>query len=75
MVTTAGWDASRVQAAAQDANKRLVELGYEVQICLLDLRETAESVLSDRLLREKFDYIMVGAGVGHCCSIPFCLRK
>ena len=63
MTTTTGWDASRVQATAQDANKRLVELGYEVQICLLDLGETAESVLSDTLSREKFDCIMVGAGV------------
>jgi len=63
MTTTTGWDASRVQATAQDANKRLVELGYEVQICLLDLGETAESVLSETLSREKFDCIMVGAGV------------
>jgi hypothetical protein len=63
MTTTTGWDASRVQATEQDANKRLVELGYEVQICLLDLGETAESVLSDTLSREKFDCIMVGAGV------------
>jgi hypothetical protein len=63
MTTTTGWDASRVQATAQDANKRLVELGYEVQICLLDLGETAESALSDTLSREKFDCIMVGAGI------------
>jgi hypothetical protein len=63
MTTTTGWDATRVQATAQDANKRLAELGYEVQICLLDLGETAESVLSDTLSREKFDCIMVGAGV------------
>jgi hypothetical protein len=75
MVTTAGWDASRVQAAAQDANKRLVELGYEVQICLLDLGETAESVLSDTLSREKFDYIMVGAGVRTLPQHTFLFEK
>jgi hypothetical protein len=75
MVTTAGWDASRVQAAAQDANKRLVELGHEVQICLLDLRETAESVLSDTLLREKFDYILVGAGVRTLPQHTFLFEK
>ena len=63
MTTTTGWDANRVQAIAQYANKRLVELGYEVQTCLLDLGETAESVLSDTLSREKFDCIMVSAGV------------
>ena len=61
--TATGWDANRVRAAAQDANKRLVELGYELQSCLLDPRGTDESVLSDTLSREKFDCIMVGAGV------------
>jgi hypothetical protein len=62
--TTTGWDANQVQAAGQDANKRLVELGYELQSCLVDLREeTAESVVSDILSREKFDCIMIGAGI------------
>jgi hypothetical protein len=61
--TATGWDANRVRAAAQHANKRLVELGYELQSCLLDPRETDESVVSDTLSREKFDCIMVGAGV------------
>ena len=75
MTTTTGWDASRVQATAQDANKRLAELGYEVQICLLDLGETAESVLSDTLSREKFDYIMVGAGVTTLPQHTFLFEK
>ena len=61
--TATGWDANRVRAVAQDANKRLVELGYELQSCLLDPRGTDESVVSDTLSREKFDCIMVGAGV------------
>ena len=61
--TTTGWDANRVQATGQDANKRLMELGYEVQSCLVDLGETAESVVSDILSREKFDCIMIGFGI------------
>lgn len=62
--TATEWDANRVRAAAQDANKRLVKLGYELQSCLLvDPRGTDESVVSDTLSREKFDCIMVGAGV------------
>jgi hypothetical protein len=61
--TATAWDANRVWAAAQDANKRLVELGYELQSCLLDPMGTDESVVSDTLSREKFDCIMVGAGV------------
>ena len=63
LATTSGWDASRVQAAAQDAIRRLMDLGYEVQTCFVDFGETAESVVSDILSREKFDCIMVGAGV------------
>jgi hypothetical protein len=63
ITAAAGWDANRVLAAGQDANKRLMELGYEVQGCLVDLGETAESVVSDILSREKFDCILVGAGV------------
>ena len=61
--TATGWDANRVRAAAQDTNKRLMDLGYEVQGCLVDLGETAESVVSDTLSREKFNCIMVGAGI------------
>jgi hypothetical protein len=63
ITTATGWDAKRIQAAGQDANKRLMELGYEVQSCLVDLGETAESVVSDALSREKFDCIMIGAGI------------
>jgi hypothetical protein len=63
LATTTGWDTNRVKLAVQDANKRLTELGYELQTCLVDLGETAESVVSATLSREKFDYIMIGAGV------------
>lgn len=62
LFTNTGWDAKRVQTAAQDANKRLMELGYEVQGCLVDLGETAESVVSDTLSRENYDCILIGAG-------------
>jgi hypothetical protein len=62
LANTTGWDASRVQAIAQDAIKRLMDLGYEVQTCLVDYGETAESIVSDILSREKFDCIMIGAG-------------
>jgi hypothetical protein len=63
LANTAGWDANRVLAAAQDASKRLMELGFEVQTCLVDFGETAESVVSDILSSERFDCIMIGAGV------------
>lgn len=63
LAPTTGWDANRVKAVGQDEIKRLTELGYEVQICFVDLGETAESVVSDTFSREKFDCILVGAGV------------
>jgi len=34
-----------------------------VQSCLVDLGETTESVVSDILSREKYECIMVGAGI------------
>jgi hypothetical protein len=40
-----------------------LDIVEEVQGCLVDLGETAESVVSDTLSREKFDCIMVGAGI------------
>ena len=63
LANTTGWDANQVKAVAQEANNKLTELGYEVQNCLVDLGETAESVVSDRLSRENFECIMIGAGV------------
>jgi hypothetical protein len=63
LATTTGWDPNRVKMIAQEANIKLKELGYEVQNSFVDLGETAERVVSDTLLREKFDCIMIGAGV------------
>jgi hypothetical protein len=63
LATSTGWDANRVKAVAQEENNKLTDLGYEPRICFIDLGETAESVVSDRLSRENFDCIMIGAGV------------
>ena len=69
-----GWDANRVRAAAQDTNKRLMDLGYEVQGCLVDLGETAESVISDTQ-GKNLTALWLALVLGHCRSILFCLRK
>lgn len=63
LATSTGWDANRIKAVSQEENNKLTDLGYEPQICFIDLGETAESVVSDRLSRENFDCIMIGAGV------------
>jgi hypothetical protein len=77
LATTTGWNASRVKSVAQEAKNKLTELGCEVQNCLVDVGKTAESVVSDTLSREKFDCIMIGAGVRilpqH--TVFDCLRK
>jgi hypothetical protein len=52
-----------MKAIAQEANNKLTGLGYEVQNYFVDLGETAESVVSETLSREKFDCILIGAGV------------
>ncbi len=63
LATSTGWDANRVKAVAQEENNKLMDMGYEPQICFIDVGETAESVVSDRLSRENFDCIMIGAGL------------
>ena len=63
LANTTGWDGNRIQAEVQDAIKRLMDLGYEVHTCVFDFGETAESVVSDTLSREKFDCIMIGGGI------------
>ena len=75
--TTTGWDANRVRAAAQDANKRLVELGYELQSCL-DPRGTDE-VLSQTHFQgfqgKNLTASWLVLVLGYRRRIPVCLRK
>jgi hypothetical protein len=78
LATTTGWHTKRVQAAAaaQELNKRLLELGYEVQSCLIDPSgETAESVVSDTLSREKFDCIRLGFGIRGLLQLTILFEK
>lgn len=41
----------------------LNSLGYDVQLCLVDLDETAETVVTQKLTETAFDCVMIGAGV------------
>lgn len=56
-------DAAKVMAALKADEARLVGLGYEVELCLHDLGETAETVVLNRLRQKQFDCILIGAGV------------
>lgn len=41
----------------------LKSLGYDVELCLVNLDETAEVVVMQKLTKIKFDCVMIGAGV------------
>ncbi|HUK41849.1 MAG TPA: hypothetical protein VLX11_12410 [Candidatus Acidoferrales bacterium] len=56
-------DAAKVMAALKADEAQLRDLGYEVELCLFDLGETAETVVRDRLKQKHFDCILIGAGV------------
>ena len=56
-------DAAKVTAALQADEARLQGLGYEVEMCLIDLGKTAETVVRDRLKQKQFNGILIGAGV------------
>ncbi len=61
--TIPGLDAAKVMAGLKADETHLQNLGYEVELCLHDLGETAEAVVRDRLRQKQFDCIVIGAGV------------
>jgi hypothetical protein len=58
-----GFTAPVVRAFLESQFERIRALGYEVESCLVDLGETAEAVVSERLRRRDFDCVLIGAGV------------
>ena len=42
---------------------RIRVLGYEVESCLVDLGDTAEAVVRERLRNRDFDCVLIGAGL------------
>lgn len=57
------FDEQTLSAALTADQERLNNLGYRAEWCLVDLGETAEAVLEERLSAEKYDCILVGAGL------------
>jgi len=43
--------------------ERVRSLGYDVTSCLIDLGETAEAVTAKALTSERFDCVLIGAGL------------
>ena len=50
-------------AALKAEEATLNSLGYDAQLCLVDLGETAETVVTQKLTETAFDCVMIGAGV------------
>lgn len=58
-----GMTAEKVMAGLERDQATLRSLGYDAQVCLTDFGETAEAVARERLGRQRFDCVLIGAGV------------
>ena len=58
-----GMTAAKVLAGLTAAEEGMKALGYEAHHCLTDFGQTAEAVVTAQLQRQKFDCILIGAGV------------
>jgi hypothetical protein len=58
-----GFTPEVVRAYIDSQFDRIRVLGYEVESCLVDPGDTAESVLTQKLGKRTFDCVMIGAGL------------
>ena len=58
-----GANATDIRAGLTSAAERLTQLGYEVQLCLTDLGATADVVVQRHLAQQRFDCVLIGAGI------------
>jgi hypothetical protein len=58
-----GMDAAKVLAGLKSSEAELTRLGYSVEMCLTDFGETAEAVVRSRLEQQRYDCVLIGAGV------------
>jgi len=56
-------NAEKVMAGLKADQAKLNALGYDTQLCLTDLGETAEAVVLQKLSESTFDCIVIGAGI------------
>ncbi|MDG3581200.1 hypothetical protein [Galbibacter pacificus] len=68
-------DIELIRREAIQANQKLSELGYEIYNCFTDLGETAESTILEFLNNNRFDCIMIGAGIRMINAHLFLLEK
>ena len=56
-------NAAKVRAGLAADQARLASLGYDAELCLTDLGDTAEAVVTRRLSDKSFDCVVIGAGI------------
>lgn len=56
-------NAGKVRAGLQADQAKLAALGYEAELCLTDLGETAADVVAQQLSSRHFDCVVIGAGI------------
>lgn len=64
-----------VRAYIDSQLDRIRALGYEVESCLVDLGDTAEATVTERLSMRNFDCILIGAACAQtntCCYLRSC---
>lgn len=58
-----GFTADMVRTYLDSQINRIREFGYEVESCLIDLGDTAETVVTGALRSRRFDCVVIGAGL------------
>ncbi len=58
-----GFSPEIVRALIEAQLERLRGIGYRVDTCLVDLGDTAAVVLTDHLRGQRYDCVMIGAGL------------
>ena len=58
-----GLTAAKVRSAIEADRAKLEELGYSVTVLYVDAGEKAEALLADTLATDRYDCIMIGAGL------------
>ena len=55
--------ADKIRAGLNGSAQQLVDLGFDAEICWIDLGETAQTAVKESLLKKSFDVVMIGAGI------------
>ena len=56
-------NAEKVRAGLEADRAKLAALGYEAELCLTDLGDTAADLVAQKLSEQSFDCVVIGAGI------------